>query len=83
MAGHACYHCKRGVEEGEAHDCWTTTEAALTQDLTDDLRDAWARLCDTAAEFGDQRIYASIVRVLPMVQVLLGYWTIIVVLNRR
>ena len=59
MAGHECYHCKQWVEEGEAHDCWTTTEAALTKELSEDLRDAWERLRDTAAEFGDQRIYAS------------------------
>ena len=59
MAGHECYHCKQWVEEGEAHDCWTTTEAALTKDLSDDLQDAWDRLRETAAEFGDQRIYAS------------------------
>ena len=59
MAGRECYHCKQWVEAGEAHDCWTTTEAALTQDLSDDLRDAWERLRDTAVEFGDQRIYAS------------------------
>jgi hypothetical protein len=59
MPGHECYHCKQWIEEGEAHDCWTTTEAALTADLSDDLRDAWDRLRDTAAEFGDQRIYAS------------------------
>jgi hypothetical protein len=59
MAGRECYHCKQWVEEGEAHDCWTTTEAALTQDLSEDLRDAWERLRDTAVEFGDQRIYAS------------------------
>jgi hypothetical protein len=59
MAGRECYHCKQWVEEGEAHDCWTTTEAALTQDLSEDLRDAWERLRDTAASFGDQRIYAS------------------------
>ena len=59
MAGRECYHCKRWVEEGEAHDCWTTTEAALTRDLSEDLRDAWERLRDTAASFGDQRIYAS------------------------
>ena len=44
---------------GEAHDCWTTTEAALTRDLSEDLRDAWERLRETAVEFGDQRIYAS------------------------
>src|SRR5262247_557936 len=59
MAGLECHHCKQWIEEGEAHDCWTTTEAALTDDLSDDLRDAWERLRETAAEFGDQRIYAS------------------------
>jgi hypothetical protein len=59
MAGRECYHCKQWVEEGEKHDCWTTTEAALTQDLSEDLRDAWERLRETAASFGDQRIYAS------------------------
>lgn len=59
MAGRQCYHCKQWVEEGEAHDCWTTTEAALTQDLSEDLREAWERLRETAVEFGDQRIYAS------------------------
>ena len=59
MAGRECYHCKQWVEEGEAHDCWTTTEAALTRDLSEDLRDAWERLRETAVEFGDQRIYAS------------------------
>ena len=59
MAGRACYHCKQWVEQDEAHDCWTTTEAALTQDLSEDLRDAWERLRETAASFGDQRIYAS------------------------
>jgi hypothetical protein len=59
MAGHECYHCKQWVEEGEAHDCWTTTEAALTRDLSEDLRDAWERLRETAASFGEQRIYAS------------------------
>jgi hypothetical protein len=59
MAGRECYHCKQWVEEGEDHDCWTTTEAALTRDLSEDLRDAWDRLRETAASFGDQRIYAS------------------------
>ena len=59
MAGRECYHCKQWVEEGEAHDCWTTTEAALTQDLSEDLQDAWERLRETAVSFGDQRIYAS------------------------
>jgi hypothetical protein len=57
--GHACYHCKAWVADGEAHDCWTTTEAALTKDLSEDLREAWERLRETAVEFGEQRIYAS------------------------
>jgi hypothetical protein len=59
MAGHECYHCKQWVEPGEPHDCWTTTEAALTAELDEDLRDAWERLRETAVSFGDQRIYAS------------------------
>jgi hypothetical protein len=59
MAGRECYHCKQWVEEGEAHDCWTTTEAALTRDLTEDLQDAWERLRESVLSFGDQRIYAS------------------------
>jgi hypothetical protein len=59
MAGHECYHCKQWVEEGEPHDCWTTTEAALTGDLDEDLREAWERLRETAVTFGEQRIYAS------------------------
>jgi hypothetical protein len=59
MAGRECYHCKQWIEPGQAHDCWTTTEAALTHDLPEDLREAWERLRETAVEFGDQRIYAS------------------------
>jgi hypothetical protein len=59
MRGHECYHCKQWVDEGEAHDCWTTTEKALTQDLPEDLRDAWERVRETASELGEQRIYAS------------------------
>jgi len=59
MAGRVCFHCKQWVEQGEPHDCWTTTEAALTADLSEDLRDAWERLREIAASFGDQRIYAS------------------------
>src|SRR3989475_7068396 len=58
-AGRECYHCKEWVEEGEEHDCWTTTETALTQGLSGDLQDAWERLRETAVSFGDQRIYAS------------------------
>src|SRR5918996_549740 len=54
-----CYHCKLWIEHGAAHDCWTTTEQALTRDLPDDLREAYKRLRETAISFGDQRIYAS------------------------
>jgi hypothetical protein len=57
--GRTCLHCKQWIEEGEPHDCWTTTEAALTDDLSDDLREAWERLRESAVEIGDQRIYAS------------------------
>jgi hypothetical protein len=59
MSGRECHHCKQWIEEGEAHDCWTTTEAALTEHLSEDLSDAWERLREVAAAFGDQRIYAS------------------------
>jgi hypothetical protein len=59
MPARQCFHCKQWIEEGEAHDCWTTTEEALTEDLSEDLRDAWERLRESAVEFGDQRIYAS------------------------
>jgi hypothetical protein len=59
MTGRECYHCRQWVEEGETHDCWTTTEKALTQDLSEDLQEAWERLRETAAAFGEQRIYAS------------------------
>ena len=59
MTGRECYHCKQWIEEGQPHDCWTTTEAALTRDLSEDLREAWDRLRETAASFGAQRIYAS------------------------
>ena len=59
LAGRECFHCKQWVEEGEAHDCWTTTEAALTQGLSEDLQEAYQRLREAAVEFGEQRIYAS------------------------
>src|SRR5690349_11891181 len=59
MKGHECYHCKQWVAEGEHHDCWTTTEAALTGELSEDLQDAYARVREAAVEFGEQRIYAS------------------------
>src|SRR5689334_546810 len=58
-AGRECYHCKQWVAAGEPHDCWTTTEGALTRDLSEDLQDAYERLRETAAGFGEQRIYAS------------------------
>jgi hypothetical protein len=59
MPGRECYHCKQWIEEGEAHDCWTTTEAALTRDLSEDLLEAWERLREAAVSLGEQRIYAS------------------------
>ena len=59
MPGRECHHCHQWIPAGEAHDCWTTTEAALTEDLSEDLREAWERIRETAAAFGDQRIYAS------------------------
>lgn len=58
-ADRVCFHCKAQLTPGVAHDCWTTTERALTKDLSEDLQDAWERLRETAAEFGEQRIYAS------------------------
>ena len=57
--GHQCFHCKQWIPAGVEHDCWTTTEAALTKGLPEELREAWERLRETAAEFGEQRIYAS------------------------
>jgi Domain of unknown function (DUF5655) len=61
MPGRECYHCHQWVEakDQKVHDCWTTTEEALTQDLSDDLRDAWERIRETAVAFGEQRVYAS------------------------
>ena len=59
MAGHECFHCKQWVKSGEEHDCWTTTEQALTRDLPEPLQDAWERLRDAASALGEQRIYAS------------------------
>ncbi|HEX6324606.1 MAG TPA: DUF5655 domain-containing protein [Vicinamibacterales bacterium] len=60
MQGRECYHCRQWIPKGAEHDCWTTTEGALTRDLPDDIREAWERLRETAAEFGEQRIYASL-----------------------
>jgi hypothetical protein len=38
-----CYHCHQLIASG----------------LSEDLMDAWERLRETAADFGEQRIYAS------------------------
>jgi hypothetical protein len=59
QTGRECYHCHEWVEDKQEHDCWTTTEGALTADLSEDLMDAWERLRETASAFGKQRIYAS------------------------
>lgn len=52
MRAHECHHCKQWIEEGEAHDCWTTTESALTADLSEDLKESWERLREEAADLG-------------------------------
>jgi hypothetical protein len=57
--GRECHHCKQWIEPGQEHDCWSTTEAALTQDLSEELQEAWERLREAAVALGDQRIYAS------------------------
>jgi hypothetical protein len=61
MPGHECYHCRKWIDDKDkkSHDCWTTTEEKLTQDLSEDLMDAWLRLRETAMSFGEQRVYAS------------------------
>lgn len=59
MKAHECYHCKQWVEKDEPHDCWTTTEKALTQELSEDLQEAYQRIREAAVELGEQRIYAS------------------------
>jgi hypothetical protein len=59
MAGRECYHCKQWIAEGAPHDCWTTTEGALTRELPEDLQEAWERLREAAVGLGEQRIYAS------------------------
>ena len=37
MTGRQCYHCKQWVEASAEHDCWTTFEADLTRDLSDEV----------------------------------------------
>lgn len=59
MPARQCHHCKAWIQPDEEHDCWTTTETALTRHLPDDLREAWERIRETAADLGEQRIYAS------------------------
>lgn len=54
-----CHHCKDWIDANQPHDCWTTTEAALTADLSEDLREAWERFREAAVDCGPQRIYAS------------------------
>jgi len=54
-----CHHCKTRIHAGEPHDCWTTTERALTEDLSEELHEAWERIREEGAALGEQRIYAS------------------------
>src|SRR5256885_1993608 len=50
---------RKRLKRGRRTIAGPTTEENLTRGLSEDLLDAWKRLRDTAAEFGDQRIYAS------------------------
>ena len=59
MTGRECHHCRQWIEQGAPHDCWTTTERALTEDLPEELFDAWDRFREAAVELGEQRIYAA------------------------
>jgi hypothetical protein len=59
MPQRQCHHCKEWIDADAPHDCWTTTESALTGELSDELQEAYERLRETAASFGEQRIYAS------------------------
>jgi Domain of unknown function (DUF5655) len=59
MPARQCYHCKQWIEPRDEHDCWTTTEAAVTEDLSEDLQEAYERLREAAVKLGEQRIYAS------------------------
>lgn len=61
MADRECYHCGQWLKEKDkkTHDCWTTTEEKLTQDLTEPLQEAFAKIREIASGFGEQRIYAS------------------------
>ena len=60
--GRQCHRCQQWVAPGDAHDCCTTTEAALTKGLSEDLREAWERLRETAADRRDmQNLTTSLV----------------------
>ena len=59
MPKRQCHHCKEWIEQREPHDCWSTTVEAATAELSEDLKDAFDRLHESAQEFGEQRIYAS------------------------
>ncbi len=61
MAKKKCYHCTEWLDDDErkTHNCWTTTEEKLTEGLSEDLREAWLRIRETALSFGEQRVYAS------------------------
>jgi CO dehydrogenase/acetyl-CoA synthase gamma subunit (corrinoid Fe-S protein) len=61
MALKACYHCGQKLKEKEkkTHDCWSTTEEKLTEDLSEPLKEAWLKIREIASHFGEQRIYAS------------------------
>ena len=58
MKAHECFHCKQWIPAGVSMIAGRRPNA-LTKDLSEDLREAWERLRETAVEFGEQRIYAS------------------------
>lgn len=61
MSEKQCYHCHQWIDQAQqkTHDCWTTTPEKLIEPLSEDLRDAWERVRETALSFGEQRSYAS------------------------
>lgn len=51
---------KKAKKAYEHHpDHYNTSEAFLTQDLPEDLKDAWMKIREFGSSLGEQRIYAS------------------------
>ena len=58
-AGRECYHRKAMVQGKGKRTIAGDDRSGADEDLSEELRDAWERLRETAVAFGDQRIYAS------------------------